>query len=138
MIVILIANEPIRTKWFTISEATAKFAGTRKNKLDEQKTMETKEVPKHVRLATKLIILQQCQLELLDELKDTSLYRLDIKNLTNNLTTKLEKHLEKYLNTLDDEEKDLSFTSMQRASHKLLEISLEELHLMDELNANEK
>jgi plasmid maintenance system killer protein len=100
--------------------------------------METKEVPKHVRLATKLIILQQCQLELLDELKDTSLYRLDIRNLTNNLTTKLEKHLEKYLNTLDDEEKDLSFTSMQRASHKLLEISLEELHLMDELNANEK
>jgi hypothetical protein len=58
--------------------------------------------------------------------------------LTNNLTTKLEKHLEKYLNTLDDEEKDLSFTSMQRASHKLLEISLEELHLMDELNTNEK
>lgn len=86
------------------------------------------EVPKHVRLATKLIILQQCQLELMDELKETRLYKHDIKALTNNLTIKLEKHLQQYLDTLDDEDKDLSFSTLQRGVHNMLEASLEEIH----------
>lgn len=64
----------------------------------------------------------------MDELKDTRLYKHDIKALTNNLTIKLEKHLQQYLDTLDDEEKDLSFSTLQRGVHNILEASLEEIH----------
>jgi hypothetical protein len=86
---------------------------------------------KQIRIATKLVILHQCQLELLDELADSALYRQDIKFLTKSLTKKLEEHIDKYLRTLDDEEKESSFTSIQRGVHKLLEITLEDLHELD-------
>jgi hypothetical protein len=95
------------------------------------------------RIATKLVILHQCQLELLDDLQGTTLYRQDIKFLTNQLIKKLEEHLDKYLKTLDDDEKEFSFLSIQRGMQKLLDLSLEELHELDptiktELNGTKK
>jgi hypothetical protein len=81
------------------------------------------------RIATKLVILQQCSLELLDELKNTALYRHDIKFAINNLERKLEEYLNGPLNTLDDSEREETFMGIQRGVHKLLSNTLEEIYM---------
>lgn len=85
------------------------------------------------RVSTKLIILLQCSLELMDELKHTDLYRQDIKYAINNLERKLESSLRKPLSTLDDvDEKEDTFMGIQRGVHKMLEASLEEIYTLQE------
>ena len=85
------------------------------------------------RVSTKLIILLQCSLELMDELKNTDLYRQDIKYAINNLERKLESSLRKPLSTIDDvDEKEDTFMGIQRGVQKMLEASLEEIYILQE------
>lgn len=81
------------------------------------------------RIASKLIILQQCQLEIMDELKETPLYRQDIKFHVNKLESLLEDFLKKALNQLDSEEKEDSFVTLQKGVSKIIESTLEELFI---------
>jgi len=81
------------------------------------------------RITSKLIILQQCQLEIMDELKETPLYRQDIKFHVNKLEDLLENFLRKALNQLDSEEKEGSFVTLQKGVNKIIESTLEEIFI---------
>lgn len=78
------------------------------------------------RLAVKLIVSLQCALELMDELKHTTLYAQNIKMSINTLEKHLEKHLNNPLNTLH-EDTEKTFMAIQRGVHQLLDSTLEDL-----------
>ncbi len=84
------------------------------------------------RIASKLIILQQCQLEIMDDLKETPLYRQDIKFYGKKLEKALESFLEKALKQLDEPEKEDSFVLLQKGVNKILDSSLEEIFIIAE------
>lgn len=81
------------------------------------------------RLASKLIVLQQCQLEVMDELKETPLYRQNIKFHVNKLEELLEDFLKKALSQLDDSEKEESFVTLQKGVNKIIDATLEEIFI---------
>ena len=81
------------------------------------------------RLASKLIVLQQCQLEVMDELKETPLYRQNIKFHVNKLEELLEDFLKKALSRLDDSEKEESFVRLQKGVNKIIDATLEEIFI---------
>tara|TARA_R110000822_G_scaffold27302_8_gene81640 strand:+ start:5117 stop:5407 length:291 start_codon:yes stop_codon:yes gene_type:complete len=81
------------------------------------------------RLASKLIVLQQCQLEVMDELKETPLYRQNIKFHVNKLEELLEDFLKKALSQLDDSEKEESFVRLQKGVNKIIDATLEEIFI---------
>tara|TARA_R110002126_G_scaffold258005_1_gene401014 strand:+ start:2202 stop:2492 length:291 start_codon:yes stop_codon:yes gene_type:complete len=81
------------------------------------------------RLASKLIVLQQCQLEVMDELKETPLYRQNIKFHVNKLEELLEDFLKRALSQLDDSEKEESFVRLQKGVNKIIDATLEEIFI---------
>ena len=76
----------------------------------------------------KLIACMQASLELFDELKETKVYRHDIKSGFNNLSKKLEDHLSTIYKHIDgDHEKEETFLAVQRSVNKIIETPIEEL-----------
>lgn len=71
----------------------------------------------------------QTQLELMDEMKNTTMYRQDVKFLTNKLEKEMEKYLNKAYIALDDEEKERSFMALQRGVRNIIDSSLEEIYI---------
>lgn len=88
------------------------------------KTIEEYEV-----LLAKLAAVMQTQLELMDEMKGTALYRQDIRFLTNKLEKAIEQYLNKIYGALDDEEKERSFMALQRGVRNIIDSSLEEIYI---------
>jgi len=76
----------------------------------------------------KLVACMQVSLELFDELKETKIYRHDIKSGFNNLSKKLEDHLRIIYKHIDgDQEKEEAFLAVQRSVNEILETPLEKL-----------
>lgn len=75
----------------------------------------------------KLVICLQASLELLDELKSTPYYRHEIKKAVNSTTKVLEHGLKNHYKFVDDKEKEETYISIARATHEILDTSLEEL-----------
>lgn len=76
----------------------------------------------------KLVACMQVCLELFDDLKQTKVYRHDIKSGFNNLSKKLESHLSTIYKHIDgDLEKEETFLAVQRAIDEILETPLEKL-----------
>jgi hypothetical protein len=83
------------------------------------------------RLAVKLVVALQCSLEIMDDLKHTSLYSQRVKFTINNLEKLLESHLRDPLNTLF-EDNEMTFMAIQRGVHQLLNTPLEDLCLEED------
>ena len=88
------------------------------------KTIEEYEV-----LLAKLVVVMQTQLELMDELKGTKLYKHDIRFMTNRLEKAIEMYLDKPYKSLDDEEKERSLMALQRGVRNIIDSSLEEIYI---------
>jgi hypothetical protein len=65
----------------------------------------------------------------MDEMKNTTMYRQDVKFLTNKLEKEMEKYLNKAYIALDDEEKERSFMALQRGVRNIIDSSLEEIYI---------
>lgn len=52
--------------------------------------------------ALKLVVLLQSAIEVMDDLKGTSLYRHDVKMAMNNLNNKVERHIKPQLDSIDE------------------------------------
>ena len=79
---------------------------------------------------TKIIVLMQVQLELMDEFKGSKLYSRDIKFHMK----KLEEAMEKYLNTPyksidEDSESEESFMALMKGVNNILDATLEDIYL---------
>jgi len=88
-----------------------------------------KKIREYELLLAKLIVIMQTQLELMDEMKNTTMYRQDVKFLTNKLEKEMEKYLNKAYIALDDEEKERSFMALQRGVRNIIDSSLEEIYI---------
>jgi hypothetical protein len=88
-----------------------------------------KEIRQYELLLAKLVVIMQTQLELMDEMKNTTMYRQDVKFLTNKLEKEMEKYLNKAYIALDDEEKERSFMALQRGVRNIIDSSLEEIYI---------
>jgi hypothetical protein len=82
----------------------------------------------------KLVACMQVSLELFDELKETKIYRHDIKSGINNLSKKLEDHLGMVYHHIDgDQEKEEAFMAIQRAVQQMVATPIEEMYAMGEI-----
>lgn len=77
----------------------------------------------------KLVALLQASLEQMDNLRGTSLYKLQLKYLMNKLEVLLERTLKNPLNSLDKEDPDL-LTRIQSNIELVLGMDLEELAML--------
>jgi hypothetical protein len=77
----------------------------------------------------KLVALMQATLEQMDNLRGTSLYKLQLKYLMNKLEVLLERTLRNPLNSLDNEDPDL-LTKIQSNIELILGMDLEELAML--------
>lgn len=75
----------------------------------------------------KLMICMQASLELFDEVEGTKFYRHDLKRTVNASKVKIENALRSTYSFVDSDEKEETFRSIDRAVHKILDSSLEEL-----------
>ena len=80
-------------------------------------------------LLAKLAVVMQTQLELMDEMRGTKLYRQDIRFLVNKLEKAIEQYLNKIYNAIDDDEKERSFMALQRGVRNIIDSSLEEIYI---------
>lgn len=79
------------------------------------------------RKAVKLILLLQATLEQMDELKNTSAYRQDIKRSVNNLESKIESFIKPHLRQLEVSE-EFMMMQIQRGIDTIVNSTLEEIH----------
>lgn len=79
------------------------------------------------RKAVKLILLMQATLEQMDELKDTRVYRQDIKSSMNTLEKKLERFVRPHIKQLAETEEFLMM-QIQRGIDKIVSSTLEDIH----------
>ena len=79
------------------------------------------------RKAVKLILLMQATLEQMDELKDTRVYRQDIKSSMNTLEKKLERFVRPHIKELAETEEFLMM-QIQRGIDKIVSSTLEDIH----------
>jgi hypothetical protein len=77
----------------------------------------------------KLVALLQASLEQMDNLRGTSLYKLQLKYLMNKLEVLLERTLKNPLNSLDKEDPEL-LTRIQSNIELVLGMDLEELAML--------
>ena len=77
----------------------------------------------------KLVALMQATLEQMDNLRGTSLYKLQLKYLMNKLEVLLERTLKNPLNSLDNEDPDL-LTRIQSNIELVMGMDLEELAML--------
>ena len=77
----------------------------------------------------KLVALMQATLEQMDNLRGTSLYKLQLKYMMNKLEVLLERTLRNPLNSLDNEDPDL-LTKIQSNIELILGMDLEELAML--------
>lgn len=77
----------------------------------------------------KLVALMQATLEQMDNLRGTSLYKLQLKYLMNKLEDLLERTLRNPLSSLDKEDPDL-LTRIQSNIELILGMDLEELAML--------
>ena len=77
----------------------------------------------------KLVALMQATLEQMDNLRGTSLYKLQLKYLMNKLEDLLERTLRNPLNSLDKEDPEL-LTKIQSNIELILGMDLEELAML--------
>lgn len=69
----------------------------------------------------------QAGLELMDDLEGTSLYRHEVKAVLRNTSKVLTKKLDGAYKFIDDEEKEETFRSIDRAIHLILDNSVQVL-----------
>ena len=90
-----------------------------------------KSIPKLEVIYTKLLVLMQTQLELMDEFKGTKLYSKDIKFYMK----KLEESMEKYVTTPISQrvdtnpENEESFTALQQGVRAIIDATMEEIYM---------
>ena len=77
----------------------------------------------------KLVALMQATLEQMDNLRGTSLYKLQLKYMMNKLEVLLERTLKNPLNSLDKEDPDL-LTRIQSNIELVMGMDLEELAML--------
>ena len=75
----------------------------------------------------KLLVCMQAGLELMDDLEGTSLYRQEVKQVLRNTSKVLTKKLNGAYTFIDDEEKEETMRSIDRAIHLILDNSVETL-----------
>lgn len=97
--------------------------------------MTPEEYQKHLTIF-KLVITSQLIIELIDELKDTSYYRHDVKFHAKNLSDKLESILTTSYKFVDGkEEKEELYRFVERGFRKLLDTTVEEMYEIGEVSA---
>ena len=87
------------------------------------------------RKAVKLILLMQATLEQMDELKDTRVYRQDIKSSMNTLEKKLERFVRPHIKELAETEEFLMM-QIQRGIDKIVSSTLEDIHNYNTVSKN--
>ena len=75
----------------------------------------------------KLLVCMQAGLELMDDLEGTSLYRHEVKAVLRNTSKVLSKKLDGAYKFVDDEEKEETLRSIDRAIHLILDNSVHSL-----------
>jgi hypothetical protein len=75
----------------------------------------------------KLLVCMQAGLELMDNLEGTSLYRQEVKQVLRNTSKVLSKKLDGAYKFINDEEKEETLRSIDRAIHSILDTSVENL-----------
>jgi hypothetical protein len=101
-------------------------AGTKFN--HRNKTMKT---PTELELSfTKLLVLMQIQLELMDDFKGSKLYSRDIKFYMKKLEESMEKYLQVPYKSIDeDSENEESFMALMKGVNIILGATLEDIYL---------
>jgi hypothetical protein len=79
------------------------------------------------RKAVKLILLMQSTLEQMDELRDTAIYKRDIKQLMNSLERKLERFISPHIEQIGKTDEFLMM-QIQRGVDKIIQSTLEDIH----------
>lgn len=75
----------------------------------------------------KLLVCMQAGLELMDDLEGTTLYRHEVKAVLRNTSKVLSRKLDGAYKFIDDEEKEETFRSIDRAIHLILNNSVQVL-----------
>lgn len=75
----------------------------------------------------KLLICMQAGVELMDDLEGTSLYRHEVKAALRNTARVLTRKLNSAYDFIDDEEKEETLRSIDRAIHSILDTSVHDL-----------
>ena len=75
----------------------------------------------------KLLVCMQAGVELMDDLEGTSLYRQEVKHVLKNTSKVLSKKLDGAYKFIDNEEKEETMRSIDRAIHLILDNSVETL-----------
>lgn len=84
------------------------------------------------RKVLKLMILMQCTLEQMDEIKNIPhLYRQDIKKSLNNLEKKLERFTTPLVNNAIPTDEEGIFMQIQRGVDSIMDKTLEDIHNFD-------
>ena len=82
---------------------------------------------------TRCVLMAQLFLESLDDIKTTTYYKQDVRNLTNNLEKKLERFLTKPNEYLIDGEAEQVMMKLGRGFEKLTNLTLDEIYENDPL-----
>lgn len=77
----------------------------------------------------KLLACLQASLEIFDEIEGTPYYKQGLKNSVNNTKRAVEKTLEVTFRFLDNDEKEETYRSIDRAVNNILESTVEDLFL---------
>ncbi len=81
------------------------------------------------RRVLKLMILIQCTLEQMDNIKSIPhLYRQDIKKSLNTLESKLERYINPLVNNSIPKEEEGIFMQIQRGVESIINMTLEDIH----------
>ena len=75
----------------------------------------------------KLVVCMQATLELFDELKGTSAYKHNLKQLINRTNKEIERELNKIYPYIDDSQKEETFMSIERAVSEIYNTPIEKL-----------
>jgi hypothetical protein len=79
---------------------------------------------------TKLLVLMQIQLELMDDFKGTKLYSRDIKFYMKKLEESMEKYVQTPYKSIDeDSENEESFMALMKGVNIILNATLEDIYL---------
>lgn len=79
---------------------------------------------------TKLLVLMQIQLELMDDFKGSKLYSRDIKFHMKKLEEAMEKYVKIPYKSIDeDSESEESFMALMKGANNILDATLEDIYL---------
>ena len=80
------------------------------------------------KLLVKFVCFSQVIVEIIDDLKDTHIYRQDIKFQLNNISTKLENILNNSHQYVNDKEDEKTYMNVERGVRILLNETIESLY----------